>query len=677
MRKFLRALFYISMALYPVLVFSLLVVFKVDTRILSLCIIVLAGAFFLSVTGKKISANGEKKVLDWKPMLSSALLLAAGLFCFFTSNAIFLKLYSVVISASFLFIFGSTLFFEPNIIFRFATLADRSIKGSDWENKVNSYCRKVTIVWCVFFILNGTTAAITVFIRQILPGISEEKANTIWSVYNGGISYILMGLLFAVEYLIRIMEDKKMIKTASISTFKNNSRKDNYVLCYEDKWSSKKYKTWLDFLTEAAKVRKYIESENAENYILHCEDYWYFLVTFTALLQCKKTVYLTQNISPAFLNEVMQQDYVFITDQTPSAPEKGTMTFIPGLFESKAFEVTNDQIRTSPEFAADETRIFLYTSGSTGKPKAVPQRMKEFEIDNAFIIRKWGEEINKRKLVTTVSQHHIYGFLFGISLPFTMGVPFRRKRIEMPEEFETLSDETYIIIATPAFLKRTVEVEDNLPLKNTWIFTSGGAVSPELAVKTQEVFGFCPMEVYGSTETSGIAYRQQNKDGLLWTPFDNAKIWLGDDGCLRIISPYIKNPEGFATADLADIQEDGRFLLKGRSDSIVKIEEKRISMTEVEGRILETGLVKDVKVIALSNDVRQFLAAALVLNEKGKAQFEGVEKFKINRWFHDFLMNYFENVVLPKKWRYLDSLPVDVQGKVHKQEIAALFENQD
>ena len=316
----------------------------------------------------------------------------------------------------------------------------------------------------------------------------------------------------------------------------------------------------------------------------------------------------------------------------------------------------------------------MFTSGSTGKPKAVPQRMTEFELDNAFIISKWAKEFTSRKLVTTVSQHHIYGFLFGMSLPFTLGVPFRRTRITFPEEFEKLTDEKYVIIATPAFLKRTVEIEEKLPLKDTWIFTSGGAVSPELAVKTTEVFGFCPLEVYGSTETSGIAYRQQIKDELKWTPFDNAKIWLGDDGCLRIISPYIKDPEGFATADLAEMLPDGRFLLKGRSDSIVKIEEKRISMTEVENRLLQTGLVNDVKVIALSNDVRQYLAAAIVLNEEGKKKFENTEKYLINRYFHDFLMQYFENVVLPKKWRFVEELPVDAQGKKHKVEIEALFE---
>ena len=212
-------------------------------------------------------------------------------------------------------------------------------------------------------------------------------------------------------------------------------------------------------------------------------------------------------------------------------------------------------------------------------------------------------------------------------------------------------------------------------MKSPFIFTSGGAVSPELAVDTAKCFGVYPLEVYGSTETSGIAYRQQNINNLEWTPFDNAKIWKGDDGCLRIISPYIRDPQGFATADLVDfIEGTNRFILKGRADSIVKIEQKRISLTEIENRLLESGLVADVKVVALSNNVRQFLGAALVFSKKGKELFEGKEKYSINRYFQQYLQKYFENVVIPKKWRYLDLLPADVQGKKHKDEIIALFE---
>lgn len=664
MKNFLKVLFYVVAAVYPVLVFSMLVVFRMPVRILSLCVVALACAFFLSATGnRKSDGKSEKKALDWRPMLSSALFLLAGILCFVFNKKIFLKLYSVVISATMLFVFGSSLFFKPNIIFRFACLGDKSIKGSSFESQVNDYCRKVTVVWCVFFILNGSISAFTA-LHDFGNDVLNDK---IWSVYNGGISYILMGLLFAVEFIVRKMVDKKMIKAFSFTKFKSDSRSDEHILCYEDCWSKKIYKTWKDFLIDSAKIRAFVSGKTESDWILHCEDYWYFLCAFVALLQCKKRILLTQNISESFIAEIKKPGVGFLTDQNVS-----DAVFIPELIE-KSVEPDEKFVREVPVLNSEETCIMMFTSGSTGKPKAVPQRMKEFEEDNAFIISRWGKEFTSRKLVTTVSQHHIYGFLFGMSLPFTLGVPFRRKRIEFPEEFETLTDESYMIIATPAFLKRTVEIEEKLSLKNPWIFTSGGACSPELAEKTEKVFGFCPLEVYGSTETSGIAYRQQSKDGLKFTPFANAKLWLGDDGCLRVVSPYIKNPEGFATADLAEFFDDGRFVLKGRSDSIVKIEEKRISLTEVENRILQTGLVEDVKVIALQNDVRQYLAAAVVLNAEGKKKFENTEKFYINRYFHDFLMQYFENVVLPKKWRFVEKLPVDVQGKKHKDEIAAMF----
>lgn len=149
MQKFVKILFYTVAALYPVLVFTFLVVLKLPVRILSLCIVALAFAFFLSATGRARNAGGKKNVpakrgvqknalradevqasgfresgvrtsgikrdryaFDWKPLVQSAFFLALGLFCFFTNRTIFLKLYSVAISATLLAVFGSTLFFR-------------------------------------------------------------------------------------------------------------------------------------------------------------------------------------------------------------------------------------------------------------------------------------------------------------------------------------------------------------------------------------------------------------------------------------------------------------------------------------------------------------------------------------------------------------------------------------
>ncbi len=662
-KKISGILLTIAAILYPFIIFIGLVILKVPVRIFSLCVIVLALVFFLSITGRKKGTKKESSsMINWKPLVASCFFIAAGILCYFTNKFIFLKLYSVVVNVTLLIVFGSTLFFKPNICFRFATLQDKTIKGSLSEALVSNYCRKVTIIWCVFFIANGSAAVYTTF-------FCSDK---IWSVYNGGISYVLMGILFISEYIVRRKVNSKMPKKVSITEFSAYSRKDNHIMCYDEKWSNRKYKTWLDFLTETAALRTIISANPEEHYILHCEDYWLFVVTFTALLQCQKEVILTANISTEFIKEIKVPGTLFFTDQDLEGSIKIGETIKNVLSQDI---ITEKEIRTTPKINKDETRIILSTSGSTGKPKAVKQRMTEFELDNDFIISKWGKEIISRKLITTVSQHHIYGFLFGISLPFTCGIPFRRKRIEFPEEFEPLNDASYMIIAVPAFLKRTVEAEKILQMKDVFIFTSGGVLLPEVAEASNKLFGFWPMEVYGSTETSGIAYRQ-SKNGLEWTVFDNAKIWKNEEGCLVIKSPYIKDKKGFATADLVDIHKDGRFILKGRSDSIVKIEEKRISMTEVENRILQTNLVKDVKVIAMS-DHRQYLAAVIVFNETGEEKFKNTEKFYINKYFHDFLMQYFENVVIPKKWRYIDKIPCDIQGKKRKTEIKALFNQSD
>jgi uncharacterized membrane protein/acyl-CoA synthetase (AMP-forming)/AMP-acid ligase II len=662
MKTLLRIFLGILFVLYPVLIFFLLVVAKIPMRTFSLCVIAFALLFFLVMTGKNRSSGSQsgtsvqKKNLPWRQLVSVSFLFIFALICVITNKDIFLKLYPITVSAMLLFVFGSTLFWmKPNMILRFASMADKTIIGGPYEKRVTEYCRKVTVIWCVFFILNGCAAAYTTFC------CSTE----VWSLYNGGISYILMGVLFTGEFIVRKLVQRTMKPVHYLTDFTADSRKDDTIMCYEDSWSKGICKTWKDFLTDTAKMRQIINSKNAQDFILHCEDYWYFLVTFAALLQCKKDILLTANISPAFIDEIRKPGTEFLTDQNIS----DTM-HIPSLLEN-AEPPSQKDIRTCPKIDSDETRIHMYTSGSTGKPKAVLQRMTEFQQDNAFIISKWGEEFTKRKLVATVSQHHIYGFLFTISLPFALAVPFRRKRIEFPEEFETFTDESYIIIAVPAFLKRTVEVEDKLSLANPWIFTSGGVLLPEVAEKTNEVFGFWPMEVYGSTETSGIAYRQ-SFNGLEWTPFDNAKIWKNEDGCLVIISPYIKDPAGFTTGDLVEIHGDGKFLLKGRADSIVKVEEKRISVTEVENRITQTGLVSDVCVVPMSGR-RQYLAAAIAFNEEGKKKFAGWDKIDINKFFHNYLVNYFENVVLPKKWRYLEKLPMDVQCKHKKLDIQALF----
>lgn len=104
-----------------------------------------------------------------------------------TNRAELLLLYPVAVSFSLLFVFGRSLIHPPSMVERIARLSEPDLPPQGVR-----YTRQVTWVWCGFFALNGAIALATVF-------ASREY----WALYNGLVSYILMGLLFVIEWLIR------------------------------------------------------------------------------------------------------------------------------------------------------------------------------------------------------------------------------------------------------------------------------------------------------------------------------------------------------------------------------------------------------------------------------------------------------------------------------------------
>jgi uncharacterized membrane protein len=99
-----------------------------------------------------------------------------------------LKLYPVLVNAALLGAFGYSLIFPPSMIERFARMRE-----PDLPPRAIHYTYRVTQIWCGFFVLNGMIAVITAL----------WASPTTWSVYNGLVAYLLMGLLFAGEYAVR------------------------------------------------------------------------------------------------------------------------------------------------------------------------------------------------------------------------------------------------------------------------------------------------------------------------------------------------------------------------------------------------------------------------------------------------------------------------------------------
>ena len=656
--------------LYPLIVYCGLEYWGLSPRRLSIVLLALAFYHFLNFThGKSHMDRGRAAVFV-------ALVSICAFLAFFADNILFVKFYPVLVNLSLLSFFGFTLWKPPSFAFRMACLHDKSLEKSPSFKAVERYCRKVTVAWCFFFIVNGSIATFTVF-------VGSDK---IWSLYNGLISYILIGIVFIVEYLVRKMVQSKMQSYVPVCDLELDSRPNGALVSFDASIDSANppgvaanvagLKTWGDFVSDVSRVRYYLESRENTPWILHCEDSYYFTVSLLAMLQSGRKALVTANRQEAFIKEIKKPEYGFITDE-PFVCDAGecSATMIQDVLAEKAGDNDSENAHEIKfgKFDKSKAEMVMYTSGTTGEPKAVYKLFLQFENELFELVKVFGNDWVNRKVYSTVNHHHIYGLLFTALLPIATGLPFRRHRIDFPTELANIAGDTAVIASSPAFLKRlSAETDKAIAFKcPPIIYSSGGPLPEDVARKACELTGYWPMEIYGSTETGGIAYRQ-SKNGPVWTPFEVCKMSVAENGCLNIKSSCILEAEGFTTGDLVDLYDDGRFLLKGRSDSIVKIEEKRISLPEVENRLKQTGLVQDVRVVPMVGK-RQYLAAAIVLNEAGREKFAGLPKLTINNFFHDHLLKFIENTVSPKKWRYLEELPQNTEGKIRMRDIQSLF----
>lgn len=126
--------------------------------------------------------------LGWAAWLLAAGIAALTSFLWQANDPIWVLLYPVLMSGAMLAAFAYSLWRPPSMVERFARLRE-----PDLPPEGVAYTRRVTQVWCGFFVLNGGIAAWTAF----------AAAREVWVLYNGLISYLLMGLLLAGEWLYR------------------------------------------------------------------------------------------------------------------------------------------------------------------------------------------------------------------------------------------------------------------------------------------------------------------------------------------------------------------------------------------------------------------------------------------------------------------------------------------
>ena len=321
----------------------------------------------------------------------------------------------------------------------------------------------------------------------------------------------------------------------------------------------------------------------------------------------------------------------------------------------------------------DACTLVLFTSGSTGEPAAIRKSLRQLDAEVDALESAFGALLGDATVHGTVSHQHIYGLLFRILWPLSARRPFARARLAYTEQLTTLGPESVAVIASPAHLKRLPETQDWRALAQALrvVFSSGGALPVDAAGDVQRLWQQAPIEVFGSTETGGIAWRRADGSRAAWLPLPGVE-WRLQGDTLEVRSPHLPDMDWFATSDRAHASGDGRFQLLGRADRIVKIEERRISLDAIETRLRESEWLDEVRLLALPGP-RVLLAAVAVPTSAGRELLDGEGRAAFVQRLRGWLAGHCDPIALPRRWRFLDAMPADARGKTSERALTALF----
>ncbi len=318
--------------------------------------------------------------------------------------------------------------------------------------------------------------------------------------------------------------------------------------------------------------------------------------------------------------------------------------------------------------------VTFQTSGSTGKSKVIVKLFaslaKEVVAHRAYYYELLGPRMHPQFLAT-IDPRHMYGTLWRVLLPRAMNCSVDPAIILSPEELlaKMREEKKVFLVTTPSFLERFTAYADQyqVPQNCVEIVTSGALLTKELSDRTKSVFGIAPRQIFGSTETGGIAWRRGDDP---WTVLPAVQVKpVMTDGIsvtrLAVKSPYSYTRGWYVLGDGVELAPDNRsFKLLGRMDRLVKINEERVNLAEMEETVRRLGF-DDCALAALEGERGAYLGAVLV----SQTPYSALELRKL-------LLPVFPKGTVPKKFRFVAELPRNTQGKVVKADIVKLLEGE-
>lgn len=315
--------------------------------------------------------------------------------------------------------------------------------------------------------------------------------------------------------------------------------------------------------------------------------------------------------------------------------------------------------------------VRLFTGGSTGTPRMWPKTVRNLLAETLSIIANYDVTSDDR-IVATVSPNHIYGLLYTVLAPLVASASVVPQTPSFPAEVESAvrDNDASILISVPAhyhalngyhFASRSLRLA----------FSSGGKLAAEDAAAFTKQTRLGVSEIYGSTETGGIAQRVRADGQSDFQPCAGIDIKIEADR-LRVRSDYLSpglplDKEGYFTVgDRVRTGADNRFELLGRDDGIVKVSGQRVDLEAIREHLKLQPGITDAFVLSLPvGRGRENLVVAVV---EGCPQTVDLESLRLDD---------LETYARPRSIKLVEQIPVTPAGKYDRKTIEALFFTHD
>lgn len=413
---------------------------------------------------------------------------------------------------------------------------------------------------------------------------------------------------------------------------------------------------------DVSSLTTYLQQQEGERWALCFDDSYLFIVALLAMLHAGKIPVIPGHSRVLLLEKQQALFDGLLSDR--ALRYSGRLRVVSATRRSHAPFLPLPDI-------ADAAFIELFTSGSTGVPKRVVKTITDLDREAAQLATLFGDRLIGCRVVASVAPYHQYGLTFRLFLPLSLGLVVHSAIIEYSEQLAALDPQyRYLFISSPAFLKR-IDTQLSAP-PVAGLISAGGALEWKTVEKTHRWLNIWPDEIYGSTETGVLAWRHYQKEGLLWRPLPGVHFRQDQDG-LRVASPFIPHGEEWPLDDVLQFDATGAFRLVGRRDRVVKIEEKRISLDEIEQHLLALEGICEAAALPIVRNGRQGIGALLVLDGAAREQRKQRDNNAQEQAWRRALRPWLDPVAVPRDWRIVDEIPVNSMNKRVYAQLQELF----